>query len=558
MRRFRRIVLAVVASLCSATLANAAGTTPSGYSISADTEIYTGVAHEVLSADSPNQSVHVARIKPQAPVALRTVSAHDAVSHYGRELELPSDMCRRTACIAAVNADFHDPRNGQPLGGVASGGRLLRSPVAKQDQVSVTRDGRLHAGVLDWSGDITAGNRTVALTGVNVDRGGGVVLYTPFWGSRTPSGAAGELVVRALDPIGTIGAATAAEIVGFRNGSGDIPADGAVLSATGAAASVLRDLWTQSQAGGADKNVQIHIRTGLDVVESVGAHPVLLRNGQKVFPDVADGFTQLRTPRTLIGWNPAGEVVLVAVDGRRTDAKGMSLSEAADLLLGLGATDGANFDGGGGTTLVIGGTVANLPSDDDPAPAGSNEVAPGSFERPAANSFVIVPKPADPAPGPVGGQDPEAPSTEPGPGETVLSVDDPAQVVASVGDVSPSPDSAGSVGGGSLHGRLVTPSPDKTSGGKGKTKKGKGSGSEGADVDGSWIDGIYRITDGGSGVPGRGHALGFGSDEADGAPLLSVATTVAGLLAACMVLAVLAGLNGVRQQRRRARYALWL
>ena len=84
------------------------------------------------------------------------VSSHDAVAHQGTGGELPSDMCRRVSCLAGINADFHDPLTGEPIGGVVSGGRLLRSPVPGRAQLIVTRDGRLQVGPLDWSGSVTA------------------------------------------------------------------------------------------------------------------------------------------------------------------------------------------------------------------------------------------------------------------------------------------------------------------------------------------------------------------------------------------------------------------
>ena len=121
-----------------------------------------------------------------------------------------------------------------------------------------------------------------------------------------------------------------------------------MLSATGPAGAVLRDL--AGRVGNTwPARRQLQLQTSVDAVESLGVHPVLLRDGRRAFPDDGDGFTRVRNPRTLLGWNPAGEIVIVAVDGRRDEAEGMSLAQAADLLLGLGATDGVNFDGGGGT-----------------------------------------------------------------------------------------------------------------------------------------------------------------------------------------------------------------
>ena len=56
-------------------------------------------------------------------------------------------------------------------------------------------------------------------------------------------------------------------------------------------------------------------------------------------------------------------LLLVAVDGRQASSVGMSLAELARTMIGLGAWDALNLDGGGSTTLVVGDSVVNTPSD---------------------------------------------------------------------------------------------------------------------------------------------------------------------------------------------------
>ena len=138
------------------------------------------------------------------------------------------------------------------------------------------------------------------------------------------------------------------------------------------------------------------------MAESLGGSPILIRNGARWFADAANDFTRGRQPRTLVGWNPAGEKLLVTVDGRQPDTSvGMSLAEAADLLLALGATDGINLDGGGSTTFVAGGTVVNTPSDvavrrgdceaiQHLASPGQDVI--GHVERPVTSALAVVPK----------------------------------------------------------------------------------------------------------------------------------------------------------------------
>src|SRR5205085_6392782 len=250
-----------------------------------------GVDHESLTLADPAQAVHVARVAPGA-ARLVTVSSHDAVAHQDAGAELPSDMCRRVGCFAGINADFHGPMTGQPVGGVVSDGRLLRSPVPGRAQLIVTRNGRVQAGPLDWSGSVTArAGRSVAVGGVNVaPRPGDVVLYTPAWGGPTPDGADTELVVTSTGTIGAIGATTPVQIIGIRSEPGPIPADGAVLAASGSASAILHDFADQAGAGRIRNTLDLRIRTAVDAVESVGGSPPILRAGQPAYPDVDDSF----------------------------------------------------------------------------------------------------------------------------------------------------------------------------------------------------------------------------------------------------------------------------
>jgi hypothetical protein len=387
-RPTRRALPVALALLLAATAFAAHGSVPPGYQVQSSTRLANGVDHEVLTLADPAQSVHVARVAPGA-ARFVTVSSHDVVANQPVGAELPSGMCHRVGCYAGITADFTDAGRGEPLGGVVSGGRLLRSPIPGRPQLNVLRDGRLAAGPLDWSGSLSGNGRTVSVRGVNVgSRPGEVVLYTPEWGGITPEGADTELVVRSAGAVGAIGATTSLQIVGVRSEPGSVPSDGAVLAASGSAAAVLHEFADRAAAGG-NQFLDLRISTAIDVVESVGGAPVLLRNGQPAFPDVDDNFTRDRHPRSLVGWNAAGEVVLATVDGGRDGAaSGMTLAESAELLRGLGASDGFGFNHSS-ATFVAAGEVKNRPVEG---------------AAPALNAFMVVPKPAGPAP------------TNPGPG----------------------------------------------------------------------------------------------------------------------------------------------
>ena len=72
-------------------------------------------------------------------------------------------------------------------------------------------------------------------------------------------------------------------------------------------------------------------------------------------------------PRTVIGKKGKHRVVLLTIDGRTDQSKGMTLAEVTDLMISLHCKDAVNLDGGGSTTMWISGKpfngVVNMPCD---------------------------------------------------------------------------------------------------------------------------------------------------------------------------------------------------
>ncbi|MGH9011852.1 MAG: phosphodiester glycosidase family protein, partial [Acidimicrobiia bacterium] len=364
-----------------------------------------------------------------------------------RELEPTSSICGRVRCIVGVNGDFH--RSGTPAGAVVADGRMLRSPHPARSQLTVSGDGRLAAGPLPWTASFTAADGTqLPVTAINVSPAGdGLVLFTPAYGPRTEPSGRVELVIGVGGAIGTLNRSTAIELRGIRSGAGPIPPDGAVLSGEGVAAQRLRDLWARAQ-GAAHRHGQLMVSSPIDAKFSLGVEPVVLRDGRRATPWRDPNVIRPRQPHTLVGWNKTGETFLVAVDGRQTASEGMTMAEAADFLLALGATDAVNLDGGGGTAFAAGGSVWNRPSDNDP-------VRPTEYEeRGTPNVFVVMPRPgaplaptSPPAPKPV--SRPASPADPAGSGTAdeadIMPWDD-----GSWGSLEPLPVGGSAAGGGHL------------------------------------------------------------------------------------------------------------
>ena len=72
-------------------------------------------------------------------------------------------------------------------------------------------------------------------------------------------------------------------------------------------------------------------------------------------------------PRTAIGKIGKHKIVLITLDGRTGQAKGVTLAELADIMISLRCKDAVNLDGGGSTTMWIAGKpfdgVVNMPCD---------------------------------------------------------------------------------------------------------------------------------------------------------------------------------------------------
>ena len=103
-----------------------------------------------------------------------------------------------------------------------------------------------------------------------------------------------------------------------------------------------------------------------EVDDAIHAGPVLMHDGkirvttnEEVFfgstiPDIH--------PRTAAGYRNSGELVLLVVDGRQVDSRGVDLQELAILMRDLGCVEAINIDGGGSSAMVVDGKLLNRPA----------------------------------------------------------------------------------------------------------------------------------------------------------------------------------------------------
>lgn len=104
----------------------------------------------------------------------------------------------------------------------------------------------------------------------------------------------------------------------------------------------------------------------LGVKQAFSTIPVLVRGGRKQIGGHDPGHDG-PAPRTLLGWNDT-EIHAATIDGRSWRSGGISMNEAADLLLNYGCKEGVNMDSGGSAEMVLDGMVLNRPSDGQERP----------------------------------------------------------------------------------------------------------------------------------------------------------------------------------------------
>ncbi len=267
-------------------------------------------------------------------------------------------IAQQQGAAAAINGGFY-ARQGPPLGLLIVDGEWIKPPMLKRTALGITADGQLLMNQLDFDGRLYFKQHGyLRLTGLNQGHGNAdsLVVYTRRWGQQL----AGQknsicLVVSGSDEV------TAKETDGAAL---EIPADGFVISAQGKYARLVERV----QVG---ERVSLRLRTKPqweNVCHALGAGPRLVKDGQicitsgaeRFRSDIANGICA----RSAVGITEQGKLLLVAVEpAPESEARGMTLAELATTMIKLGAWQAMNLDGGGSSTIVVGGQVLNRPPD---------------------------------------------------------------------------------------------------------------------------------------------------------------------------------------------------
>jgi exopolysaccharide biosynthesis protein len=100
--------------------------------------------------------------------------------------------------------------------------------------------------------------------------------------------------------------------------------------------------------------------------DAIAAGPCLIVNGEIHVTDTAEVFFGTSIPevhpRTAAGYTLDGDLILLVVDGRQDESRGVDLYELAKIMRDLGCIEALNLDGGGSSTLVANQELLNRPA----------------------------------------------------------------------------------------------------------------------------------------------------------------------------------------------------
>lgn len=350
--------------------------------------VQDGIEHAKLTRKIKDEPIVVNLLRLDlSKVRLDVVRAMDAAIG----TETTSSIATRHGAIAAINAGFFRLDKsvfaGDSVGVLMIDGKLLSESYGNRSALGIINKKRkteVVFGQLEASGAVGYfRNGSKKFDGINRERKKNeIILYTPEI-KQTPAVdyQTTEIIFRDCE-FGCL----RAEVAENKGGT-TIPPNGYVVSIGETADKEFIVEYMKERAGKQlperaaffdfltvvdDKNSKLSdhkkIKKFKQAEDIVGGVPQLIKNGVIEITwekeKSSKAFVETRHPRTAVARLKDGKFLMVTVDGRQPGTSvGMSLQELAGMLLEFGATDAMNFDGGGSTTMFLGGKIVNQPSD---------------------------------------------------------------------------------------------------------------------------------------------------------------------------------------------------
>jgi hypothetical protein len=255
--------------------------------------------------------------------------------------------------LVTLNGDFFytGPLGAFTLGPMVTGGNFAYAPVSPEVVLALGRDDSPWVGAASElrfelrSGDGSA----IPLHGVNHIPGEHAAsVFNGYWGPELSLDAEGCFA--AFAPAD--GSLRVPDVFGCGPLAGiGLPPNTFTIVARGAAAE-----WLQTQSANPLSVAHSFPLGNVDFIAG-GSHVLVAGGGQPAIrPDA-------RHPRTAIGVDAGGFLYMLVVDGRTEKSLGMTLPELQAYVAQMGMTNAINLDGGGSSSLVLRGTLMNVPAD---------------------------------------------------------------------------------------------------------------------------------------------------------------------------------------------------
>lgn len=301
----------------------------------------------VLKVDIKN-STH--KIKPIYPGSL---SAKATLSDISKSYE---------NLIGSVNADFFDPATSSTLGPIVDEGALITTPNGdtRFAALNITDYGVPFVDYWsDYEMTLSNGSHSIPVNYINkpylnYDR---VIVFDSKWGAKSFGKTANVAILEMYVENGIVR--------GFQENGNPYPlnSNAFVVAAVGNKIEALR------QSFRVGDSVELDYSDALKNIDfTIGGGSVMVKDGKPVSTYSLNIAGQ--HPRTAAGiTKDKSQLILLTVDGRTSNFRGLNQPELSQLLIELGAYDAINLDGGGSTTMVVrpvGDTslkVVNTPSD---------------------------------------------------------------------------------------------------------------------------------------------------------------------------------------------------
>jgi hypothetical protein len=328
-------------------------------------QLVPGLSYQRLAGPGP-QVVHVLRLRVGGRLTLSPALTAGTPARRARLTDLIHSRLD-LGDVAGVNGDYFNLGQAYPSGLLLMGGEIVSEPEPTRSALTFPPDGRLAVARLQLAGRFQAIDPAGvqrfpirAFGGVNrpAERGSEAILYTPRYGTATPTGnsrfealigldGGAAALVNAVPPLG-------GTVVSTRSGGGTPLVPGqVVLTGVGATGRTLASDLVPGRRVSLDIGLP-GIAPG--TLNGIGGGPALVRDGV-VIEASGEGFTSsqlgARTSRTAVGQTADGLVLLVTAEGPDQGSRGVSVAEQAGLMASLGARNAIGMDSGGSAIMSL-------------------------------------------------------------------------------------------------------------------------------------------------------------------------------------------------------------